>query len=117
MSIQEIRQGRKRTVAELVDSLRHFSISGVRDIQRDGAILREAADALKSLAEYKINHLPPPTDRDWALMLEECTLRGARIRELEKQLAEARREGPLIGKAATVYCCEEKTVSGLIEED
>lgn len=117
MNTKDMRQGRSYTAMELVARLREIAQIGIVNANRDTTILRQAADMMQSLAEYKINHLPPPTDRDYSLLLEECTNRGARIRELEKKLARARHEGPEIGKAATGYCYDEKTASGLIEED
>lgn len=120
MNTKDIRQGRSYTAMELVAKLREIAQIGIVNANRDTTILRQAADMMQYLAEYKINHLPPPTDRDYSLLLEECTNRGARIRELEKKLAEATSSG---GRAATFLSRgrldeeDDKTTSGLIEED
>lgn len=141
MNTKDIRQGRSYTAMELVAKLREIAQIGIVNANRDTTILRQAAGMMQYLAEYKINHLPSPTDRDYSLLLEECTNRGARIRELEKKLAEATSSG---GRAATIRGCrppyaendpqdhfpgaagplrgrldeeDDKTASGLIEED
>jgi hypothetical protein len=117
MNTKDIRQGRKLDTWQVIVELHRIAKTGTTGTGTERETIRRAAVLLEELAKFKLEHLPAHTERDYKALLEECTWRGGRIRELEKQLARARHEGPEIGKAATVYCYDEKTASGLIEED
>lgn len=106
MSVKDMRQGRSYTAMELVEHLRQVAQVGIVNHKKDTDMLRQAADMMQKLAEYKINHLPPPTDRDYALLLEECTNRGARIKELERELE----------RLSRLDDYDQKRHSGLLEE-
>lgn len=103
------------TVMAMAQRLRDLAGIGIVNAREDRAILNAAADMLDELARYKIEHLPPPTDRDWALMLEECTNRGTRIQVLEK---EVKRLTLLLNRESARYPddYDEKRTSGLLEE-
>lgn len=101
---------------ELVRGLRDLAKIGIVNAKQDKTLLIAAADRVEELARYKIEHLPPPTDRDWALLLEECTNRGTRIQVLEK---EVKRLTLLLNRERAKYPddYDEKSTSGLLEEE
>lgn len=103
------------TTAELARGLRDLAEIGIVNAKRDKALLNQAAEVMETLARRKIEYLPPATDREWMLLLEECTRRGTRILVLEK---EVKRLAMLLDREKTKYPdgYDEKSTSGLLEE-
>lgn len=114
MTMEQTEQ-RSFSTVELIQGLRDLAQIGIVNARRDTALLNQAADKMEELARYRIEHLPPPTDRDWALLLEECTNRGTRIQALEKEAENLHR---LLAqeKAKRPDDYDEKHTSGLLEE-
>lgn len=111
MSTADIRQGKERHgIDAVIQGLQHMADVGIVNHKHDTAILREAAGLLLE-KRLKDQQTPDQEQRDRAILTEEPILRGARIRELEKQVARYERH------LAMIDDYDHKQSSGLLEED